>query len=163
MDSKSKIEKLDWGKELSVWMILFHEAIASKLKIHTTDLKCLSIINRTENITAGEIAKHTGLTTGSVTALINRLEKRGFVTRIKDPDDNRKVIIKANQSKQKEIRNLYKSFNSAITNLYSQYSQKELLLIGKFLAESVVVLKSETDKLTKVKNIKKRKAKEFII
>jgi len=43
----------------------------------------------------------------------------------KDSADNRKVIIKANQSKQKEIRNVYKSFNSAIANLYSQYSQKE--------------------------------------
>src|SRR6266852_1771624 len=83
-------------REMSAATIMFHQAIADRLGMNITDHKCADILSRTGPITAGELAQRTGLTTGAITGVIDRLEKAGFVCRAKDPSDRRRVILSPN-------------------------------------------------------------------
>src|SRR5215831_20090383 len=71
-------------RELSAATIMFHQAIADRLGMNVTDHKCADILLRTGPITAGELAQRTGLTTGAITGVIDRLEQAGFVRRAKE-------------------------------------------------------------------------------
>src|ERR671936_1321222 len=80
-------------KEMSIETIMFHEAVADVLGLHITDHKCLDLIYRFGAMPAGRLAELTGLTTGAVTGIIDRLEKAGYVRRTNDPKDRRRTII----------------------------------------------------------------------
>ena len=80
-------------REISTVTILFHQAIADRLGMNVTDHKCAGILARSGPITAGELARRTGLTTGAITGVIDRLEQAGFARRARDPGDRRRVII----------------------------------------------------------------------
>jgi DNA-binding transcriptional ArsR family regulator len=82
------------GREVSARMVMFHQAIAERLGLNATDHKALDLLGRAGPITAGELAELTGLTTGAITGIIDRLEKAGFVRRENDPKDRRRVIIR---------------------------------------------------------------------
>jgi DNA-binding MarR family transcriptional regulator len=73
---------------------VFDEAAAAKLGVNPTDLRCLDIIQRLDGVTAGELAREAGLTTGAVTSVIDRLERAGYATRESDPGDRRKVLVR---------------------------------------------------------------------
>src|SRR5687767_9559157 len=88
-------ELLDLGRDLSARTILFHEAVASRLGLSATDSKCLDIALRSpESLTAGRLAEATGLTTGAITGVLDRLERGGFIRREKDDSDRRQVFIR---------------------------------------------------------------------
>src|SRR5579863_9203972 len=96
-DSKQRSELIaalnDEFRQLTTVTILFHQAVADHLGMLVTDHKCADILLRAGPITAGELAERTGLTTGAITGVIDRLEKAGFARRAKDPNDRRRVII----------------------------------------------------------------------
>ncbi|MFQ4146021.1 MarR family transcriptional regulator [Chlorogloeopsis sp. ULAP02] len=142
-------EALNWaGRELSAATVLFHSAIAEKLGLNTTDHKCADILAQTGAITAGELAERTGLTTGAITGVVDRLEKAGFVRRERDPSDRRQVIIQPIQEEmERQIAPLFGSMGQAIAELYSNYSDQELALILDFMNKSTKVLQQEATKL----------------
>lgn len=72
---------------------LFDERLSEFLGINNTDGRCLDIIERIGRVSAGQLANHAGLTTGAVTAVVDRLEAAGYVTRIRDPLDRRKIWV----------------------------------------------------------------------
>src|SRR6516164_9446091 len=96
-DSRRREELLaalnDEFRQLTTATILFHQAIADRLGMNVTDHKCADILLRAGPITAGELAQRTGLTTGAITGVIDRLEKAGFVRRVRDPGDRRRVVV----------------------------------------------------------------------
>src|SRR5258708_16548377 len=71
----------------------FHDAVAACLGVNRTDLRCLDILDLAGRKTAGELATEMGMSTGAVTALIDRLEKAGYVNRVRDPGDRRRVLV----------------------------------------------------------------------
>jgi DNA-binding MarR family transcriptional regulator len=71
----------------------FDEVVAERLGINRTDLNCMDVIERHGGVTAGELAAEAGLTTGAVTAVADRLERRGYVRRVRDTEDRRKVKL----------------------------------------------------------------------
>lgn len=75
-------------------MQLLGAASAERIGINVTDLNCLNILSLTGNMTAGELARVTGLTTASITGVIDRLEEAGFVHRERDPGDRRRVVVR---------------------------------------------------------------------
>src|SRR5919204_2273684 len=89
-------------RETSTETIMFHQAVADVLGLHITDHKCLDIIYRYGAMPAGRLAELTGLTTGAVTGIIDRLEKAGYVRRANDPKDRRRTIIEPVRNKKLE-------------------------------------------------------------
>src|SRR2546423_13305828 len=81
------------GRELSAAVVLFHQAIADRLGLSTTEWKSIDILLRSGPTTAKQLAELAGLTTGGVTGVVDRLERAGYVERPANPDDRRGVII----------------------------------------------------------------------
>src|SRR5262245_66367718 len=81
------------GREHSDATVLFHATMASLLDLHPTDYKALSMVERLGAMSAGEIAQHSGLAAASVPNLIDRLERKGFVRRVPDTQDRRRVML----------------------------------------------------------------------
>lgn len=127
--------------------VLFQQNMAQKIGVSHTDLKSAEILNETGPITAGELSKITGLSTGSVTALINRLEKSGYVKRERDQLDGRKVVIMPIPERQKQIKSHYQSLSMATKELCSAYNEQELILINQFVEEITKIMDKENDKL----------------
>ena len=84
------IARLDHAmRETTTVTILFHQAIADRLGMNVTDHKCAGILAQSGPITAGELARRTGLSTGAITGVIDRLERAGFAHRARDAVDRR--------------------------------------------------------------------------
>ncbi|QHT63701.1 MarR family transcriptional regulator [Paenibacillus lycopersici] len=123
--------------------VLYQQRVAAALGLYNNDFLSVDILYEKGPVTAGELSKLTGLTTGSVTALIDRLEKSGFVRRQPDPNDRRKVIIVPLYEDQEAVRNIYLMLHEAMIKLASSYSDEELALITRFLRRASTVLEEQ--------------------
>ncbi|RAL26383.1 MarR family winged helix-turn-helix transcriptional regulator [Thermoflavimicrobium daqui] len=146
------------GHELSLRVVLFHQALADRLGINITDHKCLGILHEEGAIPAGRLAELTGLTTGAITAVIDRLERAGFVCREKDPKDRRRVIIQPNMEKAKnEIQPLMEPMIQEMSQLMSSFNQQELEAISRYIDKTIHILEQAASKLQKAKNTSRDK------
>lgn len=146
--SELLMANLQLGRELSARTLMFHAAIAQRVGLSATEHKALDILSRAGALTAGQLAELTGLTTGAITGLVDRLEKVGFVKRERDPNDRRKVVIQPLTEKMEhEMAPLFASMGVRMEQLLSHYSTQELALINDFVTQSITILKEETNKL----------------
>ena len=129
------------GRQISDTTILMHEAIARKAGLTGTDHKYLSIILDKGIITAGELSNFTGLTTGAVTGVIDRLEKKKLIKREFDKTDRRKILIVPNLEKANKLfANSHLDLASQIENLLSGFTVKEIEAIEKYLSSTVEIM-----------------------
>lgn len=135
------------GRELSGKTVLFHAAIAEQLGLSATDHKALDLIYKVGSMTAGQLANLTGLTTGAVTGIVDRLEKAGFAQRTRSAHDRRQVIVEPIPEQAQKIHQLFESLGQAMLTLTEQYSDRELAIIHNYLTESIRVVHAETVKL----------------
>ena len=99
-------------------------------------------------MTAGELAQKTGLTTGAVTGVIDRLEKKGLAKRKKDASDRRKVVIEVNHEKaMKLLGPSFQKLQEKLSALYNQYSEKELAIIVDFMTRSDQIMRELIEEL----------------
>ena len=124
------------GRDMGTLAIVFHQTVADRLGLNATDHKCLDLLHRHENATAGDLAEWTGLTTGAVTGIIDRLEKRGFVRREPHPQDRRKVMVKPIVEKLPEVAALFTSLGEGMHEICSHYTQAELRVILDYFNRS---------------------------
>jgi DNA-binding MarR family transcriptional regulator len=85
----------------------FDDATAERLGVNRTDLNCIDIIERSGGVTAGELAREAGLTTGAVTAVIDRLERAGYARRVRDDEDRRRVTVEVTPKLEREAAKVY--------------------------------------------------------
>ncbi|QAY65979.1 MarR family winged helix-turn-helix transcriptional regulator [Paenibacillus protaetiae] len=123
--------------------VLYQQTVAASLGLYNHDFLSIDILHEKGPVTAGELSRLTGLTTGSVTSLIDRLEKNGFVRRQPDPHDRRKVIIVPIYEDKEEISRTYMSLHAAMVKLATSYSDEELALITQFLSRASSVLEEQ--------------------
>src|SRR3712207_4538556 len=109
-------------RRMTAQSVLIGEAISKRAGLSSSDLESLDLARLTGSVTAGEFARATGLTTGAITGVIDRLERAGYVRREKDPDDRRKVIVRAQPAMTRRIAPLYDSLQREMTRLWSVYS-----------------------------------------
>jgi DNA-binding MarR family transcriptional regulator len=135
-------------RQLCTATIKFHQAIADRLGMNVTDHKCAGILAESGPLTAGDMAERTGLTTGAITGIIDRLEMAGFARRAKDPHDRRRVIIELiPRQLEKRIAPLFQSMAETIAELCAQFSLQELGVIRDFAARARALADEETRKL----------------
>jgi DNA-binding MarR family transcriptional regulator len=142
---------MELGRELSTTSIFFHQAIAGKLGLNVTDTRCFELMSRYSEgpLTAGDLARATGLTTGAVTGILDRLEKAGLVERYRNAVDRRKVFVRPRVEALERIGRLYEGLATASLEHASRYSTKELQLIKDYLEGSLQVLREQSAKLTR--------------
>ena len=127
--------------------VLFSQAVAARLGITSSDLECLDIIVLGARVSAGELAAATGLTTGAVTGVIDRLEQAGFARRERDPSDRRKVFVRPLPAVERRIMPLYRSLQQAAAAELAGYTDKELALLLDFFTRADRMMVAETAKL----------------
>jgi DNA-binding MarR family transcriptional regulator len=128
--------------------IFMHEAIARKAGLSGTDHKYLGLILQHKELTAGDIAKLTGLTTGAVTGLIDRLEKKKLLKRQFTKDDRRKVIIIPNvENSMKLLQPLFSELQQKTARLITSFSEKEIQIIERYFTEATAIMNEITDNL----------------
>ena len=139
------------GYRLSTATILFHSAVADRLGVSVTDVKCYTILRQTGPLTAGELAERMTLTTGAITGVIDRLAKANLVRRVADPADRRRVVVELlpNPQREREINQLYAPMGRAIADLVASYSETERATLLDFLTKAIAVLETETTNLRK--------------
>jgi len=130
--------------------IQMHEAIGRKAGLSGTDHKYLGFLIEKGQMTAGELSTLTGLTTGAVTGLIDRFEKKKLVKRRFAEDDRRKVIIEPNTENIMELfAPLYKEFRSKSEKLTASFSNKEVKIIETYFLKAIEIMNETADKLNK--------------
>jgi DNA-binding MarR family transcriptional regulator len=134
------------GFRLSTATVLFHAAVADRLGVSVTDMKCYSVLREAGPITAGELSSRVGLTTGAITGVIDRLEQAGLVQRARDPHDRRRVVLRllSNPEHEQLLNHLYMPLGHAISELVSRYSDDERTTILDFITRATAALDAAT-------------------
>jgi len=122
----------------------FGHAVADAVGINRSDMECIDILLLNGPTTAGGLAELTGLTTGAITGIIDRLEQAGYVSRRRDARDGRKVIVEPNLPRvEADIYPLYESVAIALRNVHNDYTDAELALILDFTRKTGCVLREQ--------------------
>ena len=124
------------SRESSTLAVFFHASMAERVGLGATEEKTLSLLSRFGPLTAGEIANQTGLTTPSVTGLLDRLESKGMVRRVRDPHDRRRVIVEPNQERLAKLDRAFSSLQEAFRELLATYSDEQLATIADYLTRA---------------------------
>ncbi|HEX3777708.1 MAG TPA: MarR family transcriptional regulator [Polyangiaceae bacterium] len=126
---------IDQSRRSSTRSVVFHAAIAERLGLNPSDHKCADYIaNESGPVTAGRLAELTGLSTGAITGVVDRLERAGFVSRVPDPKDRRKVVITGCvEGRLPDVLHLFLPLMAGMATVCENYSDDELKLIVGFM------------------------------
>jgi len=132
------------GREGSTLTVLRHARIAEKMGLSGTDHKALDLVGQAEGpLTAGRIAELTGLSTGAITGVIDRLEKAGLVRRVRDPEDRRKVLVEVVPNAFDRYAPLFESVIDALRETLAQFSPDERKAIARYQNVMLEQLRAE--------------------
>lgn len=123
-------------RKMGAQSVITRQTMAERFGLHTTDLEVLELIFLRDQASAGELANATGLTSGSVTALIDRLVKAGYADRHADPGDRRRVIVRIRGDAIAPIEAAHASMQMRMVGLWSTYSAQDLEIIADFMSRS---------------------------
>ncbi|WP_280419535.1 MarR family winged helix-turn-helix transcriptional regulator [Nocardia carnea] len=128
--------------------VLFHSAVAHRAGIAVTDLSCLNLLSMDGPQTPGELAQHVGITRGgAVTAMIDRLERSGYVARRRDPDDRRRVLVEITAKAAQQVSPLFAGLGRAIEEQLEGRDAESLAVLLDFVTTSTDALTRATDSL----------------
>ena len=139
----------DLGRIMSTQTVFLHQVIAQSVGLNATDTKCVDLILRgpQAGVTAGWLSQMTGLTTGAITHILDRLEKRGFLQRTRDTRDRRKVFVRVRLESLEPLMPKYEAIGKAYMAFVEQYSDKDLQLICDYLEKTSAISERELMKL----------------
>lgn len=128
--------------------VLFNQAVADRLGMHPTDVQCLNLFTQEgEPLTTGQVAELTGLTSGSATRLVDRLEHGGFVRRERDTHDRRRVLVHVVSEKLAEFTAMWDDLSKGWDEMFDDYSEPELALIVRHMRRTIELSETQRAKL----------------
>jgi|SRR5215831_4971252 len=129
-------------------MQLMGQAAADRVGLNATDLNCLNILSFSGEMTAGELARETGLTTASITGVADRLEEAGYVRRERDPKDRRRVVIRlVLESALRDVAPVFLPLVQSWQGVVARYTDDELRLIVEFYGQMEQVIRDHLIRL----------------
>jgi DNA-binding MarR family transcriptional regulator len=127
--------------------VIFGQTVASRIGIAASDLECLDFLNLEGRVTAGRLAELTGLTTGAITGVVDRLAKAGLVRRERDESDRRKVYVAIVPESVARIGRFYAPMQRAILKDWETYTDAELKLLLRFMTQGYRTMLTATEDL----------------
>ena len=124
-------------RKVGAQAVLISDLVATRVGINSTDLECLDLLQLNGPITAGQMSAQSGLTTGATTAMIDRLERAGYVRRRRDSDDRRVVVVEVLDHCGSHIAPLYQPIQKDLEKLHARYSNRELAIVVRYLTEAL--------------------------
>jgi len=139
----------DLGRRSSTQTVFLHEAIAQTAGLNATDTKCIDLILRAgeRSVTAGWLSNMTGLTTGAITHILDRLEKRNYIQRVRDTEDRRRVLIHVVPKTLEPLHPKYEAIGRAFMSFVEQYNDDELATIVGYLEKTCEISEQQLQKL----------------
>jgi DNA-binding MarR family transcriptional regulator len=116
--------------------VVLHQVVADRLGLHVTDLRCLNLLRLSGPAAPSELAAATGLTTGAITRMIDRLLTAGYVRREHDPVDRRRVIVSVVPERIAQIAPLYGQVAAGWAELLAAYTDEQLALVLDLLTRA---------------------------
>lgn len=135
------------GERFSTAVVLFHEAIGQRLGLSAGDHKALGQIQRHGPVAAGTLAELLGLTPGAVTALLDRLERKGLAMRSPDPSDRRRSLIEARDAP--DLSSVFVELQRESAHFAERFSEDEWTVIVDYLAGMTEILQGQTRRLSR--------------
>ena len=114
----------------------YDQAVADTIGLNRTDMRCIDILDRQGRLTAGQLAEQTGLTTGAVTTVIDRLEAAGHARRVRDTADRRRIYVELTDEARQKTGAFYTEHAELAESLYKRYSEEQIELLLEFVARS---------------------------
>lgn len=135
------------GADFSTAVVLFHEAVGQRLGISAADHKAFGHIQRHGPLTPSVLAACLHLTPGAVTALLDRLESRGLVTRTPDPQDRRRTLIHALEAPDLSV--LFDELQQESAAFGERFDEEDWQVIIEYLTGMTEILRRQTERLRK--------------
>jgi len=134
-------------RDVGISSLIFRNMLAKKLDLNLSESLCLSYLAIRESLSPSELSRLIGLTTGSTTTMLDRLEKMGYIQRIPSEKDRRKLRIILTDSYKKEAHSQVINVQKAHKELIAEYSKDDLELILRFLQGFVSNLASNSEEV----------------
>lgn len=137
-------------RELRNQLSLLNHQVGGRLKLKDVDLDCLELISSAGPLSPSALARRAGLHPATVTGILDRLQRGGWVVRERDPDaaDRRAVTVRAVPGRTQELFRVYGGMNAAMDDLCAGYTEDELMLIAGFLRRTAEAGRAATDELS---------------
>ena len=139
---------LDAGRTLSTAAVMFHEALAARVGLSATENKALELLQRFGPMTPARLAEESGLAPASVTALVDRLERKGAAVRDPHPQDGRRVLVRMAPEHLTRMMGLFGEFVGALQEACEGYTDDELRVVARFMVDATAVQQRSTGLLT---------------
>ena len=134
-------------RELSIQLSLLNHQVGTRLDIRDVDLDCLDIVARTGPLSPSALARRAGLHPATMTGILDRLERAGWISRDRDPADRRGVLVSARRERGAELLGLYAGMNGSMDRLCAGYTDDELTLLADFLRRTAEAGRRATEDL----------------
>ena len=121
----------------------FDERVAKKFKLSRTDMRCLDTLGRKGPMTAGQLADESGLSTGAVTFLLDRLEQAGMVKRRRDTEDRRRVWVELVPAAQRRLQHAQQPIVEEMKQVTQRFKAEELAIVRDFMREAKEVFERQ--------------------
>jgi DNA-binding MarR family transcriptional regulator len=134
-------------RELRVQLSLLNYRVGAHLDLNDVDLDCLDLIALRGPLSPSVLARHAGLHPATVTGILDRLERGGWVARGRDASDRRAVVVRPQRHRIVELVQLYAGMNASIDEICGDYGDAELKLLATFLARTANAGRTATETL----------------
>jgi DNA-binding MarR family transcriptional regulator len=142
------IERVILGaRQYGIGTVLFRNLVGERLGVNVTDMECLGLVFHQGLATPSELARHTGLSSGATTAMLDRLESSGLIERRPNPNDRRGTIITLAKTGAERVAPWFTSVRKAQNALVASYSEEELELLSDFFERASAMWEGERRKL----------------
>ena len=136
-------------RELSVQLSLLNHQVSGHLALNDVDIDCLDLINRHGPLSPSALARRAGLHPATLTGVLDRLQKGGWIARERDTADRRAVLLRAIRERNAELLHLYSGMNSAMEQICADYGEAELELLAGFLQRTADAGRDATEQLAR--------------
>jgi DNA-binding MarR family transcriptional regulator len=135
-------------RELSIQLSLLNHQVGAKLELRDVDLDCLDVIDRYGPLTPTALARRVGLHPATITGIVDRLERGGWIVRERDPADRRAVLLRVVPERVPDLLSLYAGMNRSMNQIYTGYDEHDLEVLADFLSRTAEAGRSATEKLS---------------
>ena len=136
-------------RDLSSQLFLLNHMVSGHVDLKAIDLQCLDLVARQGPLSPSALARRAGLHPATMTGIVDRLERAGWVARERDPSDRRAVVIRAVGDRLPEVLRLYSGMNRSMGQIFASYREDELEVIADFLRRTAAAGRKASDELAR--------------
>jgi DNA-binding MarR family transcriptional regulator len=136
-------------RELSSQLSLLNHHVGAQVELRDVDLDCLELINRHGPLNPSALARRAGLHPATMTGILDRLERGGWIARDRDPGDRRAVVVRVLRDRGGELFRLDSGMNASLDRILAGYSDDQLELLADFLRRTTDAGRTATDELAR--------------